>query len=341
MTCVVILSALSLSCSSSTYRDVYPTLLDGKYDSEFPYRGCSEQLETISHSVVMISCVAYYRTYSFSFDEHITLPSIGDSTLENRKSTVEVSQIAGTGTIIAADDRRVVLLTCAHVVDFPDSIISYFIGSDQRSTGIVQAAAYVERQIIYVAVFPEGGEMTVLAMDRGLDLALVGRRFEKEHFPFPRVFSYPVGRARELEWGSFVYLFGYPGGFKTVTKAIVSSPNRDRRGSFLVDAVLDRGFSGGIVLAIRDGVPNFELVGIIKMLPGHTTSYLAPATGDGTPEYNPHVPYTGQIFVQKKLEIINGVCQAVPAEVITEFVEQHRDDLVAEGYPVPFAAPER
>ena len=63
---VALASALFLTaCSSSVYRDVYPTLIDGRYDSEFPYKGCSRQLEEISETVQMLNCIAYYRTYSF------------------------------------------------------------------------------------------------------------------------------------------------------------------------------------------------------------------------------------------------------------------------------------
>ena len=45
-----ILSLLSLAfivltgCSTYIMETVYPTLNDGKYDSEFPYKNCSEQL---------------------------------------------------------------------------------------------------------------------------------------------------------------------------------------------------------------------------------------------------------------------------------------------------------
>ena len=335
-TCVALFAALVSSCSPTTYKEVYPTLIDGRYDSEFPYRSCSEQLETIGQSVVMLSSLAYYRSYRFGIEENLTAAAIGEETIKGRKSTVELSQIAGTATVVSSDGRRVVLLTCAHVVDFPDTTTSYYLGPDRRSTGVVQNLAYLDRQINYVAVFPEGGELSVLAIDRAADLALVGRHFEQQHFPAPRVIGYPAGRAKELEWGSFVYLFGYPGGYKMVTKGIVSSPNRDRRGSFLVDAVLDRGFSGGIVLAIKDGVPNFELVGIIKMLPGRSLSYLAPATGEGIPDYEPGVPYKGDIFVQRRFEITNGISQAISIEAIAEFVERHRDELAAKGYSIPF-----
>jgi hypothetical protein len=63
---ILLLSALlSLSCSTTSYKEVYPLLMDGKYDSEFPYRGCSAQLEKIAESVRMISCIAYYKSYFF------------------------------------------------------------------------------------------------------------------------------------------------------------------------------------------------------------------------------------------------------------------------------------
>jgi hypothetical protein len=69
---LVVLPIVLAGCSASVYRDVYPTLSDGHYDSEFPYRGCSKQLEEISESVNMLSCIAYYRTYFFLPEEHVT-----------------------------------------------------------------------------------------------------------------------------------------------------------------------------------------------------------------------------------------------------------------------------
>jgi hypothetical protein len=179
--------------------------------------------------------------------------------------------------------------------------------------------------------------MEILAMDRDLDVALLGKTFEADPSPRIRAFMYPAGRARQLEWGTFVYLFGYPTGHKMVTKAIVSSPNKDRRGTFLVDAVFTGGFSGGIALAIRDGVPNFELVGIVKLVSGHSTYTLVPSTDDDMPDYDPLVPYTGQIYVQKRSEIEYGIVQAVSIESILEFIDSHRSDLGARGYAVSFA----
>lgn len=332
-----LLGLLALSCASP-YTQVYPTLVDGKYDSEFPYRGCSVQLEEIGESVKMVNCIAYYRTFLFTREENIRAKDVTPGLLASRarEAVIATSQTSGTATIIHAENRRVVLLTCAHVVGYPDTVIAYFATPDRRQSEFVRSVAIKERQTTYVAVLPEGGELEVLAMDKTIDVALLGKTLDAEPFPpIPR-FTFPAGKAKELEWGSFVYLFGYPSGYRMVTKGIVSSPNRDRRGSFLIDAVFNRGFSGGIALAIRDGVPNFELVGIVKLVSGHPAYVLTPHAGDDAPEYDPGVPYTGETFVEKRMDIEYGIVQAVSIELITGFIDQVRDRLAARGYPLRF-----
>lgn len=331
----VLVAFLAFSCGPSLYNQVYPTLNDGKYDSEFPYRACSVQLEEIGESVLMVNVVAYYRSYTFQAAERIRPKDVTPDFLRARvKSVMTSNQAAGTATIIGSENRHVVLLTCAHVVGFPDTATTFFFDEDHRPTGFLHTIAFKEKQTNYVSVLPEGGELQVLAIDKNLDIALLGKTFDVEPFPRLRPFMYPAGHARELEWGTFVYLFGYPSGHKMVTKAIVSSPNKDRRGTFLVDAVFSRGFSGGIALAIRDGVPNFELVGIVKLVSGHSEYYLAPATNDGMEDYDPTVPYTGELFVDRRTEIEYGIVQAVPMEAISEFIDSHQAEVLSQGYVV-------
>ena len=53
---LVLLILLSfISCAKKIYQVAYPTLYDGKYDSEFPYKNCSQQLHDISTSICMIT----------------------------------------------------------------------------------------------------------------------------------------------------------------------------------------------------------------------------------------------------------------------------------------------
>jgi hypothetical protein len=326
-------------CSQSVYRDVYPTLSDGHYDSEFPYKGCSHQLEEISECVNMLSCIAYYRTYVFQPEEHVTVSMINEDFLDarERKSVYVNSTSSGTLTTLQYDDHRLLTLTCAHVVDFEDTIISYHIGTDRRATSFLRSIAIKEKQSNYAAVFPEGGELEVLAVDRQADIAFLGKKLNMDPPLPPPVFKYPFGNAKDLEWGSFVYLFGYPSGYKMATKGIVSNPNKDRRGTFMVDAMFSRGFSGGIVLAIRDGVPNFELVGMIKLVSAHSSLVLTPERDGGDFVFDPAVPYKGDVFVERRTEVESGITQAVSIESIREFLRSQDHKLRAKGYTVKAA----
>jgi hypothetical protein len=323
-------------CSPSVYRDVYPTLADGRYDSEFPHKGCSKQLEEIAETVNMLSSIAYYRTFTFTMEDRVTRGGIVEalSRRKNRESVYINSTASGTATVISYDERRVMLLTCAHIVDFEDTVLSFHITPDYRATPWLKSVAIKEKQTNYVAVFPEGGELDILAMDRSADIALLGKRFSSEPAIRIPVFRYTFGNARDLEWGTFVYMFGYPSGFKMVTTGVVSNPNKDKRGSFMVDAMFSRGFSGGITLAIRDGVPNFELVGIVKLVSAHSSYVVSPGKQNGEVEFDPAMPYTGAVYVERKTEIESGLTQAVPIEAIREFLRVQTPLLREKGYSI-------
>jgi len=327
---------LSFSCSTTSYRDVYPTLTDGKYDSEFPYRGCSAQLEQISESVRMISCIAYYKSWVFPLDAKVRIEDIHDPFLkEKAEKEVYLNQTAsGSATVIYCQDKKIALLTCAHVVYFKDTVITYYHDEERKRTKFIQSIAVKDRQSNYVAAIQGANNLDILVIDRENDLALIGQRMNVFGVPLPTitVFNFPIGRAKELEWGAFVYLFGYPAGYRIVTKAIVSNPNRDKYGSFLTDAVFNRGFSGGIVLAIRDGVPNFELVGMMKLVPGYQHLYLTPAKQGEQVDYAANVPFTGDVYAESRTDIIYGVAPAIPAEMIVNFLQTNQQALLDKGY---------
>ena len=310
-------------------------LNDGRYDSEFPYRGCSEQLEQISESVRMISCIAYYKSWVFPLEARVRRVDIHDPFLkEKAEKEVFLNQTAsGSATVVYCQNKRIALLTCAHVVDFSDTVIIYYRGEDKKRTPFIQSIAVKDHQTNYVAAIQGARNLEILLLDTENDLALIGQKMESLDIQQPvSVFKYPIGKAKELEWGAFVYLFGYPAGYRIVTKAIVSNPNRDKYGSFLTDAVFNRGFSGGIVLAIRDGVPNFELVGMMKLVPGYQHYYLTPAKEGEQVEFDTNVPFKGDVYAESRTDIIYGVAPAIPAELIVDFLQSNQQTLLAQGY---------
>ncbi len=330
----IIAASLNLSCSSIIYRSVYPTLNDGKYDSEFPYNNASKQLDEISNSLVRINSVAFYKAYIFADNSRLKLKGLTDSVIQNKyvKTTFVDRSSAGTGTIIYNSNGTVGLLTCAHVVNFKDTLITYFSDKVGTYTDEVQSIAFKSSQSIYVAGFPEGSNVNEILSDKDIDVAILGRHFGlKYSLSFP-VFSYPLGNAKELEWGSFVYVFGFPLNYKMLTTAIVSSPNYDQKGSFFIDAVINRGCSGGIVLAVRDGVPNFELVGIVEWVPENSKDVLVPASLPESLQYNPLVPYTGEVYVEHQKEINYGITKVISIETIKDFLLKNKDYLINKGY---------
>ncbi|HTY00851.1 MAG TPA: serine protease [Bacteroidota bacterium] len=329
--------AVALSaCSSSGPVVTRSFVADGEYDSEFPTTPTSSYLERMGESIQRLNAVAYYKTYFFGPQERFRLTDVGEAVLSAHEATSVYanSTTSGTATVIVSGSRRIAFLTCAHIVAFPDTLTAYFPGADRKPSPYVATVSILKRTALYVATLPEGGTVEVLALDRANDLAIVGHRYESSQLLMPPVLPYALGKSDELRWGTFLYLYGYPAGIKVVTRGIVSSPNKDKKHSFVVDAVFGRGFSGGICLALRDGVPNFEVVGLIKMVPAHSSYVLTPGREHESDEIDLDLPYTGQIFIERRTEIEYGITQAISAETVREFLDSHMLDLSQLGYPL-------
>jgi hypothetical protein len=321
-------------CHTYIMETVYPTLNDGKYDSEFPYKNCSEQLEIVSQSVKLVNVLVYYQNYVVDEKYNLTKKEINSQNFEavTRKSGVFHKTSSGTSTIIHGTNGNVALITCAHIINFPDTVYTYKINDKGNVTNIVESIAIKIKQTNYINDFPEGGDVNIILVDELNDLAIIGKRFVQYKLNQFPVFNYPLGEAKKLEWGSFVYALGYPMNYKMITKGIVSSPNRDENGSFLIDAVFNRGFSGGIVLAIKDGVPNFELVGMVRSVPAEYEYVLKPEIPNEGYEFNPLLPYKGNIMIEQRINIKYGVTRVIPIETIIDFINKNSDKLLKYGY---------
>lgn len=330
------ISLFHLSCSTVTYDSIYPALKDGQYDSEFPYRSTSNELEKISNTIQRIISSAFYRVYVFADDDNITFEDLGKQKIEKlaeREILIDNSS-SGTALVVYSENGNVALVTCSHTINFSDTIISYKADLKGNPTKFIESISFKERQVVYVAGFPEGGTVNILLDDPKTDLAILGRKYGLQSgVRFPS-FKFRLGKAKDLEWGTFVYLLGFPINNKMITKGIVSSPNKDEIGSFLVDAVINPGFSGGIVLAIRDGVPNFELVGIVQSVPDEKEEMLYPDITDKAAKYNPVVPYKGDIYVKKHSSIRYGITRIIPVEALVKLIEENKTYLIKEGFPI-------
>ena len=321
------------ACSKKTYQSVYPTLSDGRYDSEFPYRNCSVELGDIAKTVKKLYCLVEYDQYLFDTADKISRDFITDNRYKNvavKKSFFSES-VHGTGTIIYKDEKRVAVLTCAHVVDYPDTIFAYFYDGLGSKTKMLESMAVRRKLQIFIRDLPDNGLLEILAMDKDRDIVFLGNEFD-EIDQNVKAFAYPAGSAANLEWGSFVYILGYPGGYQMVTRGIVSKPDPGAKGEFLIDALFNPGVSGGLVMAVKDGVPNFEFVGLARAVSAKFHNVIKPGKESHEEIYNPNVPFEGEIYVKLEKDINYGVTFAVEIEAITDFYIDNRDSFLARGY---------
>jgi hypothetical protein len=255
---------------------------------------------------------------------------------------------AGTATLAYLRNNKMAFLTCAHIVNFPDTIITYYKDEENEDTDIIKAFIQKIRQTNNVINQPVANDFDILLVDDENDLAIIGKEFEwaemysiqqeiNKRFNKPlRVLDLPLGKAEELDWGDFVYIIGFPLSKKMVSRAIVSSPNYDKNHSFILDAYLQKGISGGVVLAIRDGIPNFEIVGIARGVSGRTEYLVVPDIEDKPSAWELLEPYRGEIFRKKHEFIEPGMTYSISIETILDFIDDHENELKDKGYNTNF-----
>ena len=327
---ILFLIIFIVSCSSSEKTTEKVQVYHG-YTSIFPNQEVSDELELISKSLVLINNLTFYNNYLF-LDSTVTKKDIKEKDVSNHvmmQSTINKTS-SGTGTIIGINGNNVALLTAAHIVSYPDTIITYHI-KDGKPTDYIESIMIKKRQNLY-SNLPEGGRLKLIASDSKSDIAIVGNKFTNiDPIRFP-VFSFKLGDASDLDWGDFVYVFGYPMHNKIVTRGIVSMPNKNKLDNFLIDALINRGSSGGLVLAIRGEAPNFELVGIVSSVPAEKKFVLSPANTSRDINLLPGTIYDGEMKVEKLDGIRYGIGRIVSSEGIKKFLNDYEGELQSKGY---------
>ncbi len=330
---ICVLCLLLASCIHRSYHLREGIVVDGVYDSEYPVLPLSGYYEDITKSVQLVSILSYYEMSGFAPSARITNTDIRKNRFQGKVQEKHYFQkpANGTATVISFQNNHVVLLTCAHIFNFPDTLIAYFKDEKGNDTGYIQSFAVKTKEQRNIIDIPQARDFEILALDESADIAIIGKQLRK---PLERplaVFNYPAGKANELGWGTLVHLFGYPRGKKMVSTSLVSNPDRDRTHSFLLNATFPRGISGAIVLALRDGAPHFELVGMVNAVSAESRYVLTPNQHKNIDELDAMNSYKGDIFVQNQENMFYGVTFAVSVEAIKKVLAGNRQALMQKG----------
>jgi S1-C subfamily serine protease len=298
------------------------------YQTGFPIRDTSAELERIAESILRIGVTASYTTYRFAREDSVTDASVRErSTLARARERYTFNHSkAGTASILAADERGLTLITNHHVTRTPDTIIVHFGESRAAAVAgrVVESISIRTLQRSYLYGLPDARPFRVIAHDSAADLALIRADVPRaDQRAGMQVLRAPLGDASRLAWGSFVYVLGYPKGFRMVTRGIVSDPGYNAEDAFLLDGLFNRGISGGLILAVRSDTGALEWVGIATGTAAQTEYMLMPEARDNVEE-GLLLPYEGRLYMELASRIEYGVTFPVATVAIRRFLQASR-----------------
>ncbi len=282
---------------------------DGKYDG--PDNKISGVVRKLYPSVIKIDVIAFYKTWVFD-DDGLASDDITDFELLKIKSVVNethTESVTGTSVVVFSDALQVAMITCAHIVNFPDTVYQYY---DKGKTRL-KSVSLKQKQKIYESGLPGANLIKVVASDSKKDLAFIVRALKNAETA-PPLIPLVAGSTKKLDWGSEIYVLGYPLGKLMLTKGVVSVDKSTER-RFISDALFNRGISGSPVFALLDGGDNYEWIGIAASAASQTLKYLEPD--------NENYPDSGNIVVKKKQFINYGITYSISIEEIITFIAEN------------------
>lgn len=329
-----LLLILSFGCSQTITTVTDKNLTDRKYDTDFVQINENNKIDELVNSVKMLNSIAYYKSYIFDIKKNITLEKLKNTgiTKESYTSVYSTETASGTATVIYSHNGKTALLTCAHVLDFPDTLINFFKDKNGRNTDIIESVTIKSRQTNILPELTPPNKIDVLILDDKNDIAIIGSDELKDKIKLREVLSLKAGSSNELTWGTKVYMIGFPLNYKMITSGLVSPIRNTDKSYFLVDAIFNKGFSGGLVLGVRDGAPNFEIVGMVKSGTVNRSLYLKPNVEKPDFKYLPKVPYNDEIIVDEEAIMKYGVTKIMGIETILDFMSNNSVKLKNLGY---------
>lgn len=326
--------AVLAGCTRTVYLPEGGLVADGRYDTPLSDVAADDVFKRAFSAIHFLNSVAFYRVLAFPEEANIQPSDVMGRDAETLAESVEMHHrtASGTATVVHRTSDRIALVTSAHVVAFPDTALSFYEHEDGRRS--LRSLSIKVRQNNYVPDVPGADKMEILVIDEERDVAVLGKMAEDLPAGVAPAIDFPVGTAEDLQWGSEVFVFGFPAGTRMMTKGLVSKSIRARRDVFLTDANFNRGFSGGLVLAVRDGIPNFEWVGIATA--GAATSEVTVAPLEAAP-LDPDdfgQPYEGPLVLRQQKRLRYGITTCTTIDAVRSVLNEHALYLARRGYAI-------
>jgi len=307
---------------------------DISVNAGYYYNGQSDKrivhsVNEVLKSVNKLDVIAFYKTWHFNEDSLFTKSFITKSQANNPAFNINVTNesTSGTVTTIYSNNGLAGFITCAHILDYPDSVFTYY--DDNHS--MVKSLSVMVKHQIFISGINSGSPVEIVLKDTKKDLAFLKKEINPEDTNLIPL-NTNTGSTNKFEWGTEVYILGYPQGNLMLTKGNVSIDNNiDKR--FLSDANFNRGISGSPVFALNNNSNNFDWVGIASSASAKTFTYLRPEQKNSETVIAQN-PYFGNNIIDEKILINYGITYSISMEEITIFIARNKSILREVGFDI-------
>jgi len=301
-------------------------------DAGYYYNGqnntrIASSIKKVLESVNKLDVIAFYKTWHFQKDSLFTKAFISNSKADNIALNVRVSNesASGTATTIYYNNGLAGFITCAHILEYPDSVFTYY---DEDHAMAKSLSVKVKHQI-FISGINSGAPVEIVLMDTKNDLAFLKKETYSDEIILSPLKT-KIGSTNKFEWGTEIYILGYPQGNLMLTKGNVSIDNNTHK-RFLSDAIFNRGISGSPVFALNNNSNSFDWVGIASSASANTLTYLRPeqTISENIMAQN---PYFGNDIIDEKILINYGITYSISMEEIIIFIARNKMLLRKAGF---------
>jgi hypothetical protein len=277
---------------------------------------------------MQIICTAKYENFYYAPPPNIAATIPQQSLLQ--KEDFSINSVAGTGFILYKNPSKILLLTCHHIIDFADTVKTYYLDSNKKPTKYLYSLSVKYDQTVFTVYKSGPREIAkVLLSDNKNDLALIEGKPSANtlaELQFQGIFDESV----KIRFGQEIYLLGFPKNTFMVTKGLASPSTSGKR--FVVDAPFNKGFSGGVVISFDETGSKYQYLGMANSSAIETELIVAPSDDPEVLEKYKDIPYEGDLYT-KKINLINyGISYVISIEVITDFLKKNKELLDRFGY---------
>ncbi|MCK6601190.1 MAG: serine protease [Bacteroidetes bacterium] len=297
-----------------------------------------DQSGKMTEPVILISSVAYYHSFHFPEDRRITLSDIHRRSPEAYAISEKISNVPQTGSgIVLESSPSLMLLTCRHILIQPDTLFQFYSAKNPDGQPYLRVLSLKFKTTFTLPEFSHLGDLILINSESETDLALAGIRNVIPDSRKPDVFAGKINQVGGLIFGTTAYHVGYPGGNKQITRGL-TSPAGKTGSSFLTDAVVNKGYSGGPVFGLDRQTGEPVLLGIIRAVPIHTEWVAAPyeefSDSAESVEFS-----SGRLLIRRQTFPHYGTTHISSSEAVLRFLSRSESVLKEKGFRIPISAP--